>query len=123
MKYLAVGFALFILAVIVAADMGVIGPYLKWLTFFGGDKLGHFLLFGMLSLFVNLALFQSLPGRDPTRVVVISCLILALVIGAEELSQNIFSTRTFSWLDLTASYLGVALFSLLSLKIRNTHKL
>jgi hypothetical protein len=120
LKYPAILFSLFILAVVVAADTGIIGQYLKWLTFFGGDKIGHFALFGMLSLLINLALFQAFAVSDPKRVAGISGLLLALLIGAEEFSQNFFSTRTASWMDLAASYLGVVVFSLLALKMRRT---
>jgi hypothetical protein len=116
-KYLALGFALFILAVIITADLGIISPLLGWLTFHGGDKLGHFTLFGILSLLINLALFEAFPNRERKRVAVFAGLFLAALIAAEEVSQNLFSTRTFSWSDLAASWVGVAAFSVLSLRI------
>ena len=47
-----------------------------------------------------------------------SGLILIVLIGIEEFSQRNFSSRTFSLADLTASYLGVIVFSWLALKTR-----
>jgi VanZ family protein len=48
---------------------------------------------------------------NPRRklVTVSTGLILALFIALEEGSQQFFATRTFDLLDLTASYVGVAL--------------
>lgn len=123
MKKIAFLFALFIIAIIILADNGKLG----WLYFIydfpNGDKVGHFILFGLLTLFIDLYLFQSLPGRDPGRVAVVTGLILALLISAEEFSQKFFPLRTFSWLDLLASYLGVLIFSLLSLKIKKAARI
>jgi VanZ family protein len=44
--------------------------------------------------------------------------ILALLIGLEEFSQQNFSSRTFSLSDLMASYLGLIFFSWLALRIQ-----
>jgi hypothetical protein len=44
------------------------------------------------------------------------------LIGLEEFSQQFFANRTFSLLDLTASYLGVIFFSWLALRIARRRK-
>ena len=82
------------------------------------DKAGHFILYGMLILLIDLALFRSPLPPSRMRIAVISGLILALLIGIEEFSQQKFATRSFSLADLTASYLGVIFFSWLALKMK-----
>ena len=117
-KWSAVLFSLFIITIIVLADTGRLGilkiinqiPY--------GDKAGHFILYGILTLLIDLTLIRSLPNRGPKLVTVICGLTLALLIGLEEFSQQYFPSRTFDLMDLTASYLGVIFFSWLALKIK-----
>jgi VanZ family protein len=83
-----------------------------------GDKAGHFILYGILTLLVDLALFRSIPLQSPKRIAVMSGLILAVLIGLEEFSQQYFANRTSSLTDLIASYLGVIFFSWLALRIK-----
>jgi VanZ family protein len=117
MKWLTILFTLFILLIIVLADMGKLSTL--FITRFPyADKAGHFLLYGILALLINLTLFRSLPLRSRTWLALMSGLILALLIGLEEFSQQYFANRTFSLSDLSASYLGVILFSWLAIKIR-----
>ena len=116
MKWITILFALFIVLIIVLADNGRLGilkvvnqiPY--------GDKAGHFILYGILTLLIDLTLFRSFPFQSPRRVTVISGLMLALLIGIEEFSQQFFASRTVSFQDLFAGYLGVIFFSWLALK-------
>jgi len=116
MKWLTVLFTLFIILIIVLADLGRLGilAYINRIPY--ADKAGHFSLYGILALLINLSLFRSCPSRSRMRVAVVSGLILALLIGLEEFSQQYFSTRTFSLGDLTASYLGLISFSWLALR-------
>jgi hypothetical protein len=60
----AVLFALFILLVIILADMGQLGVFgfLNRIPY--GDKVGHFLLYGILTLLIDLSLFRSLPSQS-----------------------------------------------------------
>ncbi len=118
MKRLAVLFSLFILAVIVTADFGIIDPYLRWMTHFGGDKVGHFVLFGLLNFFIIRA-FLNRPNADPSRVALTVSLALAILIGLEEWSQSLFPARTMSLDDLAAGYAGVALFGFLAWRVRD----
>ncbi len=117
MKWLTILFTLFIILIIVLADTGNLGVLnlVNQIPF--ADKVGHFSLYGILTLLVDLTFMSSLPNQSRKRVVVISGLILSLLIGLEEFSQRYFSTRTFSLLDLAASYLGVITFSWLSMRV------
>jgi len=121
MKWLAILFALFLLVIVILADIGALPHFLQvWNNFPYGDKAGHFILYGILTLLVDLALFRSLPNQSPKQVTVISGLILAILIGLEEFSQQFFANRTFSLKDLAAGYLGVIFFSWLALRIRKS---
>src|SRR6476659_3240298 len=116
MKWLTILFALFIILIIVLADLCKLGILQRVNQIPLGDKAGHFILYGILTLLINLTLFRSVPFHSRTQVAVISDLTLALLIGLEEFSQRNFSSRTFSLGDLTASYLGVIFFSWLALR-------
>lgn len=107
MKYLAVGFTIFILVVILLADRGQLGFLYFIYDFPNGDKLGHFILYGLLNFFLTRAFLSSGQTLNRKRVALTTGLILAVLIGAEEWSQQFFSTRTFSLMDLLASYLGL----------------
>jgi VanZ family protein len=118
MKWITILFALFIILIIVLADLGKLGILQAVNQIPLGDKAGHFILYGILTLLINLTLFRSTPVQNRKRVAVTSGLILALLIGLEEFSQQNFASRTFSLGDLTASYLGVIFFSWLALRIK-----
>jgi polysaccharide biosynthesis protein VpsQ len=118
MKWLTILFALFIILIIVLADLGKLGILQIVNRIPLGDKAGHFILYGILTLLINLTLFRSASLQSRKRIAVISGLILALLIGIEEFSQQNFSSRTFSLSDLTASYLGVMFFSWLAVKTK-----
>jgi VanZ family protein len=108
MKYLAALFALFIVAVIVLADTNQLGFIKSLYDFPNGDKAGHFILYGILSFLLNLAILRSRPSSTSKRVAVSVTLLLALAIGLEEWSQTLVPERTPDWWDLLFSYLGVA---------------
>ncbi len=116
MKWIAIVLALFIVLIIILADLGKLGflgilnsiPY--------GDKAGHFILYGILTLLLDLAFIRARPESSRRWIVLRIALILALLIGIEEYSQQFFANRTFSLLDLLFSYLGVAFFSRVAIK-------
>jgi len=119
MKWLAISFALFILLVIVLADAGVLAHYVGFVYRFPfGDKAGHFILYGILTLLINLALFQAHPDQSRILLAVKCGLTLALLIGLEEFSQQYFSNRTFDLVDLSFSYLGLVGFSWVAVKTK-----
>ena len=117
MKWLAVGFGVFIITVVVMADTRHLG-FLDWIDRFRyADKVGHFLLFGLLSLLVNLAVLEQRHTQAAWRVTLRASIVLALLIGFEEFSQRWFPGRTPSWTDLAASYLGIGFFAWAALQI------
>jgi VanZ family protein len=118
MKWLTILFTLFIVLIIILADTGNLGILAIVYHIPYADKLGHFILYGILALLINLTLFRSLPDQKRLSLAVISGLILILLIGVEEFSQRSFSNRTFSLEDLGASYLGVGFFSWLAIKTK-----
>ncbi len=119
MKWLAILFILFILLVIVLADAGVLRHYVGFVYAVPwGDKAGHFILYGILALLINLALFHSAPQKSPIRLAVRCGLIIALLIGLEEFSQKFDAYRTFDFIDLTVSYLGVIVFSWVAVRTK-----
>jgi polysaccharide biosynthesis protein VpsQ len=116
MKRLTVLFSLFIILIIVLADSGNLGilRIVNRIPF--GDKIGHFVLYGILTLLLDLTSIRSLPKRSPRLIIVTMGLLLILLIGLEEYSQKYFSKRTFDLVDLTFSYLGVTFFSWVAIK-------
>jgi len=119
MKWLAVLFTLFIILIIVLADAGVLYHYVGFVYKIPfGDKVGHFILYGILTLLINLTLFRARPDQSRILLAAKCGLTLALLIGLEEFSQRYFSSRTFDLVDLTFSYLGVAFFSGVAIKTK-----
>lgn len=109
MKKLTILFAAFLLVIIILADTGSLGFLAFLYNFPYGDKAGHFILYGILSFLLNLTFLGSRPHSTSKRVAVSVTLILALAIGLEEFSQQFFSDRTASLVDLMFSYAGAAL--------------
>ena len=126
MKWLAILFGCFIITIIILADLGKLGFLYSIYDFPYGDKVGHFILYGILTFLIDLSLLRApaqgngvtvIPSRRSVAVKV--GLLLAFAITVEEFSQRYFSAhRTFDLIDLTASYLGVIFFSWLALKIK-----
>jgi VanZ family protein len=109
-------FTLFIVAIVIGADAGQFPPLIKrFYDFPGGDKAGHFILFGILSFLLNKSALTLFPKRNPARLILTVSLLLAILIGLEEWSQALFPTRTMSASDLMASYAGVIIFAVLVL--------
>ncbi len=120
MKRIAILFTLFIILVIVLADTGNLPRHLKSIYDFPyGDKLGHFVLYGLLNFFITLAFIRSLPARTPKLVALSIGLTLALLIALEEFSQKYFAKRTFDLIDLMAGYLGLIVGGFVALKLKN----
>jgi polysaccharide biosynthesis protein VpsQ len=115
MKYVSFLFLIFIIVVIVLADTGSLPHWIRAIyDFSNGDKLGHFILFGLLSFFLTRAFLSSFPSKPRSWVALSVGLTLALFIGLEEWSQKFFSARTSDVVDLLASYAGVTTFAFLA---------
>ncbi|MCG9713458.1 VanZ family protein [Shewanella insulae] len=113
-------FAGFLVWLIVSADAGrsnLLFELARALPY--GDKLGHMILFGTLTLFAVVGSNfrrvsfgrQSCWGMRPY----LGALVVAIVVIIEECSQHYFPSRTFDGYDLLADGVGIMLFSLLSL--------
>ncbi|WP_417915607.1 VanZ family protein [Candidatus Electronema sp. JM] len=73
----------------------------------GGDKLGHFLLFGPFTLSINAALnFRRLGTGFYLGSLLVFCFTLA-----EELGQCFIPSRSFELLDILANSAGILLFT------------
>ena len=108
-------FSLFIIALVIGADAGKFPQPLKYLYDFpGGDKAGHFILFGVLSFLLDSSALVLFPRQNSVRLVLTISLLLSILIGLEEWSQALFPARTMSITDLIASYAGVTLFACLA---------
>lgn len=103
-------YLLIVAGIIVTADLkstsyllGFVGniPY--------GDKIGHFVLFGVLAFLVNLNFGMRMFsfGRSDY---LLGSLIVMVGITIEEFTQIFMRGRTFSWLDLFCGYAGVIFF-------------
>ncbi len=105
-RWLTLGFVIFLALVFVWADSGALpAPLVSLYAFPEGDKVGHFVLYGLLSFLLAL----SFPGRAVRagRIAIPASLIAVLTLAvAEELSQAFFSTRSASPLDMAAGWLG-----------------
>ena len=107
-RWLTVGFLLFMLAVVVAADTDTIPNIVRDIYRFpGGDKLGHFVLYGILAYL----LARAFPRTVYLELFSVPFVILILIpiTALEELSQSLFAQRTASIADLAASLFGILL--------------
>ncbi len=107
-------FGLFLCCLVVLADSGR-GRWLFGLaeSIPGGDKLGHFILFGLLAFLVNLVLGATVFRWGRLTILKGSALVIVLVI-AEEVSQLFFASRSFELLDLAADLAGIWIFGQLA---------
>jgi polysaccharide biosynthesis protein VpsQ len=79
----------------------------------GGDKIGHFVLFGLLAFLVNLVLQATVVRCGRLTILKGSALVMVIVI-AEEVSQLLFVSRSFEVLDLAADLAGIWFFGQLA---------
>jgi VanZ family protein len=98
-----------VIVIIILADRRALPGFINGLYAFPyGDKVGHFLLMGIVAFFVNLALHAR-------RITIAKCplllgsLCVALLVTLEEFSQLFFPSRSFDLIDLAASLLGIVL--------------
>ncbi len=119
MKYISVLFFVFIIALIILADKGDIPPFIRALYDFpNGDKLGHFILYGLFAFFITRTFLSSLPSKSRSWVTLSVGLTLAFGIALEEWSQQFFSARTFDLIDLLVSFFGVFVGGCVAFKIK-----
>ncbi|BAP55674.1 hypothetical protein THII_1377 [Thioploca ingrica] len=114
-KKITIGYIIFILMIIVLADQGDYIAILKdWVDMIPyGDKGGHLILMGLLSLTVNLS-FKCTLWTVNQHTFLKGSVIVAVLVTLEEISQLFFSYRTFDWEDLLFDYLGIWAFGQLA---------
>jgi VanZ family protein len=114
MKRGAVLFGILVMGIVLAADLGLIGFTRRLRVIPLADKIGHFLLFGLLNLLVVRATQQSRPRWGTIRTAAGCSLLLVAMAGLEEWSQRYIGGRTFSAWDFAASAAGIAAFGLVA---------
>jgi VanZ family protein len=78
-----------------------------------GDKLGHFCLFGLLTLGANFAFkLKSFPLFSVK--IYLGAIIVFVMVVSEELSQYFIPNRTLDAADLLADILGIITFSIIT---------
>lgn len=73
-----------------------------------GDKIGHIVLYGFMAFLLN----YGLEGRKWFKQQIGSLLVLVFSV-LEEISQLYFPSRSFDIADITASVVGIILFTVL----------
>ena len=118
MKWFTLVFFCFLCLVVFLADTGKLPGALRVVYAFpGGDKVGHFLLMGGLNFLVNMSLPVRWAVTRPFGYLLASAAV-AILVTAEELTQMLFTTRTFSVVDLAADYGGIVCFGLLAYRFQ-----
>ena len=111
---IAIGFFGFIGWVIYLANTGQKSVFFELVEAIPyGDKLGHFCLFGLLTLFINLA-FKFITLNIAGRPIYLAVLIVSTFVILEELSQYFVESRTLDFVDLIADFVGIAVFGAFS---------
>lgn len=73
-----------------------------------GDKIGHFVLFGIFAFLLNLSFNLRNVGFGKIRYL-LGSLIVLVIVTLEEFSQIFIRRRTFDLNDLVFDYLGIFL--------------
>ena len=106
-KLAAALFIVFLLAVAYWADTDTMPPVLQAVELLpSGDRIGHFVLYGILAFLLNGA-FSARGVRLGTASVQAGSLLAAVAALLEELSQFLFPSRTPDPVDLLFGWLGI----------------
>ncbi|MDY6782216.1 MAG: hypothetical protein SW833_06635 [Cyanobacteriota bacterium] len=109
--FLAIAYAAFFLIILVFAYTGKLPGFIQRIPYY--DKIGHVVLYALAS-YLGHHLLRFLRVRIGGVVLPFWPSAFALFTLAEELMQLTSPNRTFSWLDLAASLLGVIIGYLLA---------
>lgn len=114
----AISFFGIILWAIYLANTGTPSIFFRYvLSVPNGDKWGHFILFGFLTLLANGAFKLRTLGWKRFRVFYGTILVSVFVV-LEEVSQLFIPTRTFDGDDLLADCAGILLFTIISALVK-----
>ena len=121
-QWIAIGFVVFLAMIIILADYRHLPSFITMLYSFPyGDRIGHFVLFGLLLLLLRIA-FPVPLIRIMNRNFPVLTLVLAVIIVVEEISQIFIPARTFSWGNLAASLAGWGLGWRIGYCVRRNHQ-
>jgi len=116
---LALSFILFIIWIIYTADTGGTIVFVKMVKFLPyPDKFGHFFLFGLLTLVLNVW-FKFKKYQIKKHTIYTGTVLVSIFVVLEELSQGFLSTRSMDIVDLIADGFGISVFTVLSYFISN----
>jgi hypothetical protein len=111
MPIFAFGFTAFILWIIYLANTGGQSIFFEFVNAIPyGDKLGHFGLFGMLTLLLNFTCKLKTIKVRSAQLYVGALLVLTFAV-IEELSQFFVASRTLDLIDVLADIAGILCFS------------
>ena len=108
-NWITAAFILLLSLIVITANLGLGPVYFPFMYSFPGlDKVGHFVLMGILAFLINLVLNLKklrIFGQD----FLIGSMAVLLVVALEELSQLFLVFRAFSILDLVFDLGGILL--------------
>ncbi|OUR71445.1 hypothetical protein A9Q78_09735 [Methylophaga sp. 41_12_T18] len=81
-----------------------------------GDKIGHFAVFGLLTLAANISLKFKCVYLGPLPIYIGSLFVCFFVI-VDEYGQSLYAIRNVEMLDLVASGCGILLFSFIASRL------
>jgi len=111
----ALVFFSFIIWVIIQANLGNNNIFFELIDSIPfGDKLGHFVLYGSLSIFTVIALNYHCVLIKERHIPSGAILVLVLAI-LEEATQLFLANRTFDMIDISADIVGIFVFTYLFL--------
>ncbi len=116
LKLVSVTFFVFILWIIYLANTGQSSVFFKFVASIPyGDKVGHFCIFGSLTLAANFllkckSLTFTFASKKELKLYVGSILVFIFAL-TEELSQFFLANRTLDMFDLLADIIGIVIFS------------
>ncbi len=107
-------FFLFIGWITFEANLDQYNTFIRWgREIPNGDKIGHFLIYGIMAFLLNFSLRFSKLSAGGIRLYLGSLVVLAYAIG-EEFTQLAFESRTFDYADMYSDFFGIIFFSFLS---------
>ena len=114
-------YLIIITVVILVVDSGITANFRNWLHFKipNLDKVGHFFGMGILSFLVLSVISKPTQKTVITPGIISGIILVVLAVTLEEFSQKYIPSRSFQYWDLVADYLGIGLFSLLSVIINH----
>ncbi|MCP4180855.1 MAG: hypothetical protein GY756_24095 [bacterium] len=98
-------YCIFIASIIVLADLGKLPLKLLW-RIPHYDWIAHFLLYAIFYIILDVAVMGKRISIF-RRSISLAFLLISLLIIGEEISQLLFSSRTFSLIDLLMGLLGI----------------